>query len=178
MASIVEELRVLVVGDSPLARAGLASLLSNQPGCEVIGQVSGAELADMLDVYRPDALIWDLGWEPAQSLERLAEMGGRADNPPHSTPPVLALLADESRAAEAVNAGAHGLLFQDADGDTLLAALNAVMRGLMVLHPTLAQAAAPMPNREPQLPAESLTPRELEVMALLAEGLPNKTIAR
>src|SRR5262245_57736086 len=82
MASIVEDLRVLVVGDSPLARAGLAALLSSQPGCEVIGQVSGAELTDLLDVYRPDALIWDLGWEPAQSLERLSEMG----TPPQPAP--------------------------------------------------------------------------------------------
>src|SRR5262249_39915211 len=85
MPSTIEDLRVLVVGDSPLARAGLAALLSNQPGCEVIGQVSGAELADLLDVYRPDALIWDLGWEPAQSLERLTEMGNPTPQPPPHT---------------------------------------------------------------------------------------------
>ena len=86
MPITLEDLRVLVVGDSPLARAGLAALLTNQPGCDVIGQVSGAELLDMFDLFRPDALIWDLGWEPAQSLERLTEIAGRADQPNPQSP--------------------------------------------------------------------------------------------
>jgi DNA-binding NarL/FixJ family response regulator len=65
---------VLIVADDPLARAGLATLLSQQPGCTVTGQVDGGtDLSAALDVYRPEVVVWDLGWEPTLSLERLTD---------------------------------------------------------------------------------------------------------
>ena len=76
MPSLTNDLRVLVVASSPLARAGLTALLDGAPGLDLVGQTAGeAELADALDVYRPDALIWDMGWEPLQTLDRLDEVG-------------------------------------------------------------------------------------------------------
>ena len=57
---IMNECRVLIVADDPLARAGLAAIL--QDGCSVVGQAAGDDLS--LDVYRPDVLVWDLGWAP------------------------------------------------------------------------------------------------------------------
>ena len=78
----MSDIRVLIVADDPLARAGLAALLADQPGCSVLGQVAeDTDLPAALDVYRPEVVVWDLGWEPApdsdshpSSLERLAEL--------------------------------------------------------------------------------------------------------
>jgi len=170
----VSELRVLIVAEDTLARAGLAALLAEQPGCLVVGQVAeDADLQAALDVYRPDVLLWDLGWPDSSStgLERLAELGD-------ADPPVVALVSDATHAPQTQVAGARGLLTRDSSAEHLVAALTAVAQGLVVLDPSL---AAPMlAAREPSSPSpvEELTPRELEVLALLAEGLPNKAIAR
>jgi DNA-binding NarL/FixJ family response regulator len=165
------DLRILIVGDNPLARTGLAALLAGEAGIAVVGQVAGGDdLPEDLDLYKPDILVWDLGWEPSSALDHLADLKD-------SGPPVVALLTETDHAADAWNAGAVGLLLRDTDPEQLLAALDAVSQGLAVLDP---QLAAALPRSEPptQPPAETLTPRELEVLQLLAEGLPNKTIAR
>jgi len=69
------DLRVLIVADNLLARAGLAALLADQASVRVVGQVAGGEtLVDDLDTYRPDALVWDFGWEPGAAHEQLSEL--------------------------------------------------------------------------------------------------------
>src|SRR4030042_1726858 len=105
----MSDLRVLIVADDPLARAGLAALLSAQPGCVVVGQAAeGDDLSSTLDVYRPQVVAWDLGWEraPAARVERLATLA-------EAGVPLVALLPDESQAVEAYMAGARGLLPRD-----------------------------------------------------------------
>ena len=72
-SSAHDDLRVLVVAGDPLARAGLATLLANQPGCEVVGQAAGdADLPDALAFYRPDVLVWVLGCAPSRALDALS----------------------------------------------------------------------------------------------------------
>jgi len=165
------DLRVLVVADDPLARAGLAALLVSQPGCTVAAQVSGeADPIAMLELYNPDVVVWDLGWDPALALERLADLR-------EAGPPVVALLPDGTYAAEARTSGAIGLLLRDSGAPGLVAALMAVARGLVVLDPELAAAAPPAGDRMPAPTIGDLTPREMEVLRLLAEGLTNKSIA-
>src|SRR4029450_12724052 len=76
------DLRVLIVADDPLARAGLATLLTHQPACSVVGQMAAhADVLTGLRHYQPDVVLWDLGWEPTPGpteaptgLERLAEV--------------------------------------------------------------------------------------------------------
>ncbi len=165
------DLRVLIIASDPLTRAGLAALLADQAGYNVNGQISEDTDLDMaLDVYRPDVVVWDLGWTPAPALERLADLEEDA-------PPVVALLPDEATAAEAWAAGARGLLPRDVALESLVAALAAVVQGLVVLAPGLAGALQPSGELAPAPLAEELTPRERQVLHLLAEGLSNKAIA-
>ncbi|HKZ50710.1 MAG TPA: response regulator transcription factor, partial [Dehalococcoidia bacterium] len=85
---------------------------------------------------------------------------------------------DNAQAAEAWASGAQGLLLRDVDAAILLTALRAVSQGLVVLASELAAAVPPARARGAMPLAEELTPRELEVLQLLAEGLPNKSIAQ
>ena len=168
-----ESVRVLVVAEDPLVRAGLATLLASQPGCVIAGQVAvDVELTNAAQVYRPDVVVWDLGSNPTRALER-------ANSIRDVRVPVVALLPDETDAAEAWACGARGLLLRTAPAENLAAALAAAAQGLAVIDPAFAALLLPAArDQSPALPIEELTPRELEVLRLMAEGQSNKTIAR
>jgi DNA-binding NarL/FixJ family response regulator len=172
----IELLRVLVVAGNPLARAGLAALLADGPGFAVVGQVALEDsLESAIDVHRPDVIVCDLGYDAPKAAERLHDA---ADGPV-----VLALVSDAAAAAEAApalfGAGVRGVLAQDTDGAGLAAALRAIAHGLTVFGPEIALALLPRTGVNAEAGAEvGFTPREREVLALVAEGLPNKQIAR
>jgi two-component system nitrate/nitrite response regulator NarL len=163
-------LRLLIVADDPLARTGLATLLSDQPDCTISGQVpGGADLSAALDVYRPDVVVWDLGWDPALSLERLPEITDDGT-------PVVALLPDETHVTDAWISGVRGLLLREVTAARLVGAVRAVAEGLIVIDPMLADVLRPPRDLPPSPLIEQLTPRELEVLQLLVRGLYNKSI--
>jgi DNA-binding NarL/FixJ family response regulator len=179
---MADDVRVLIVADDPLVRAGLAGLLTDEAGCQVVGRAAGSDdLPSAVDTYRPDVVLWDLGWNPGPALEGLAETA-----PPMAS--LVLLLPDEVHAAAAWSAGARGLLRRDVEPARLAAGLAAATHGLGVLDPTFIPAVAPVtPDDGTARPGgihssfalvEELTPRELEVLRWMAEGLPNKTIAR
>ncbi len=162
------DLNVLIVAENPLARMGLAALLNGQPGIAICGQTAGGrDLADEIDLYRPNVLIWDWGWETQP--DRLRDVRDEL--------PVLALLNNGAQAGDAWSAGARGMLIHDTDSESLAAAVTALDQGLVVVDPALATALFPNNSASSNAPVEALTPREMEVLQLLAEGLPNKIIA-
>ena len=162
------DLRVVVVAADPLARGGLAALLGAEPGLIVSSQLSADDGLDGLrDVA--DAVLLDLGAGPRPSPAAV-------ESAARSGLPVLVLVQDEDDAVEAVAAGARGVLFRDAGRERLVSALRAMREGLLALDPGLA-ALVPRPRPAPAGLVEPLTPREMEVLQLLAQGLTNKTIA-
>jgi DNA-binding NarL/FixJ family response regulator len=163
--------RILVVAVESLARAGLAAVLDGRPGVQVVGQCSPfGELDSMLGATRPEALVWDLGWDPDPQLEMLA---GRAAD----LPPAVVLLPSAELFLEARRAGAQALLSRGADGEMLALAAQCARRGLLLIDPALEASQPPETPREVRPAGGELTARELEVLRLVAEGLANKAIA-
>jgi DNA-binding NarL/FixJ family response regulator len=158
----VPPLRVLVVSDDPLARAGIVARLAGRDELEVVGERGGAEAAAE-EGLAPEVVLWDAGPGPA------GDHGA-----PDAGAPLVALVADDTAAADALRAGARAVLARGAQADAVAAALAAVARGLTVLDPAVA-AGFVRPRED--APAEGLTSREAEVLGLLAEGLSNKGIA-
>jgi two-component system nitrate/nitrite response regulator NarL len=166
--------RIVVVGDDPLARSGLAALLASETGIVVVAQsVPGEDAAAAVAQDDPDVILWDLGPRPEIPLDPPGAPG-------EDGAPLLALIPDEGSAAEALAAGARGFLYRDTDAARLAAGLVAVARGLIVLDEALSpvllrphDAATPS---DLDGPVEPLTPREVEVLQLLSQGLSNKLI--
>ena len=178
MIASLQDLRLLVIADDPLARAGLAALLAAQPGCQVVGQAaSDVDWLAEIDTARPDVVVWDFGWTPESGINRLADLRD-------SLPPVLALLPEHdsaaNEAAQAWRAGASGLLPRIADPLTIIAAAQSLAQGLIALDrdaaAELLQPASPEQANDTLV--ETLTPREIEVLQLLAEGMTNRAIAQ
>ncbi|WP_163994122.1 response regulator transcription factor [Pyxidicoccus caerfyrddinensis] len=165
-------LRLALVAEDPLARGALSRALSDQGG-ELLLVASGTQTElESAAGEAPDVVLWDTGL-------RLPEHDARVE-PPDLGAPVLALVADEAAGEVALTAGARGLLFRDVGPAPLVAALLAVARGLTVFDPGLSEvrAAPRAATSATSTPGpDSLTPREREVLALLAEGLSNKAIA-
>lgn len=164
-------LKIHVVADDPLARAAIVMSLVESPDCTITGQSDSERLAaeypDDLSRLPADVILWDLGWEATDP------------NPDWLDPrmPVVALLADERHAAEVWNGGVRVLLQRNSEAETLLEGARAARRGLIVLDPSLAGPLLPPANPADGVSVEELTPREWQVLQLLAEGLTNKGIA-
>lgn len=170
-------IRVFIVAASPLARAGLENLLAARE-VEVVASSGTIEaLAEMLADAAPDVVLVDSSGEPFdQTLEWILASGLASDLS-------VVMLGDGMTpiaSAEALRAGIRAALPGDISPDQLVATLQAVANGLVVLHPSQTNEGLPAGSSPPRALdelAESLTRREVEVLQMLAAGLSNKEIA-
>jgi DNA-binding NarL/FixJ family response regulator len=163
-----------------VVRAGLESIVRSSPNHEVVGSVANpAALPAQIEALQPDVVLIDVERGDESPAPRLLSLGGAAD-----TPAIVLLAAEPDGAvlAEALRLGARGVLPREASAEEILAAVEAAATGLVVLHPEGGQILLPLlsalTRRPPDTLTEPLTPREIEVLGMLAEGAGNKIIAR
>jgi NarL family two-component system response regulator LiaR len=165
-------IRVVVVDDHWVVRQGLRLFLDQQDGIRVVGEAAdGEEALERVDVLRPDVVLMDLLMPRVGGVEATRRIRERF---PRVEVVVLTTVVDGEAVIGAIAAGATGYLLKDSGGDALVTAVRAAAEGRVELSPEAARrlATAIRPRRA----AEPLTPREREVLGLLAEGLANKEI--
>ena len=173
-------LRILVIDDHTLFREGLEGLLTRR-GIDVVGAVGdgtvGIELAEQL---RPDVILLDMRMPKIDGLSVLRKLLQAGLDMPMV---MLTTSTDEHDLVEALRSGARGYLLKDMEPDALVDALTEVVAGETVVAPDLTPILAKVVqgNSSPvdrTSPFDELTPRETEILGLLAEGQSNKVIAR
>ena len=171
-------IRVVLVDDQALFRAGIRMLLASQPDIDVVGEAGdGREAIELVRATRPDVVLMDIRMPVMDGLTATAEILTQPD------PPRIVMLTTfdlDEAAARAIRQGASGFLLKDADPEFLLAAIRTVHSGSSVIAASATRelfahfAEAPKP-----VPAQfaALTDREREIFALAARGLSNSEIA-
>jgi DNA-binding NarL/FixJ family response regulator len=169
-------MKVVVADDQTAVREGLVTILGLMPGIEVVGQAAnGAEAIELADLFAPDVVLMDLNMPRVDGVEATARI---RESHPGTQVVVLTTYADDESIMKALAAGALGYLTKNASRDDIRRALESAAAGHAHLdpaaHATVLQAASRPRNVEPP---DGLTPREAEVLGLVAEGLSNREIA-
>lgn len=167
-------IRVMVADDHGVVRAGLAQLLATFPDIELVGSASnGEEAVSLCSARAPDVVLMDLEMPVLDGIEATKRI--RAAQPDVAVV-VLTSFSDRERIMSALDAGAAGYLLKDAEPQALARAIEAAARGETPLDPKAARALLSARRAAPL--ADGLSDREREVLAMVAEGLPNKLIAQ
>ena len=175
--SVDRSIHILIADDHPVVRDGLRSMLSTQPDFQVVGEaVNGVEAVQLAARLKPDVILLDLEMPDLDGVSVLTQV--RATDPQARVIIVTAYDTDE-RILQAVVAGAQGYLLKGAPREEIFRAIRVVYEGGSLLQPIVASKLMRHLSHQASQSAdmESLTPRELEVLCLLAQGKSNKQIA-
>ena len=177
-------IRILVVDDHTLFRRGLTALLSRDAQFQVVGDAADAgEAQRRAAALQPDLILLDNHLPGVHGVDALPALREAA---PAARVLMLTISEDERDLAAALRGGACGYLLKTMEGDALAAAIRRAMRGENVIADDMTgklvaafqAAAAPPPEAAPPAPGEALSPREREIVRLIARGASNKEIGR
>jgi len=173
----VEPITVLIVDDHAVVRRGLRSFLQSEGDIEVVGEAAdGAEAIARAQALRPQVVLMDL---VMPGMDGIAAIRQVIQASPGSRVLVLTSFSDDDKVLPSIKAGATGYLLKDVPAEDLGRAIRSVARGEFLLHPGVAGTVLGDLRTDRTAPSSGagLTPRETEVLILLAEGYSNKEIA-
>ncbi len=200
-ASPSRPVRIMITDDHALVRDGLRSMLEDEPGLEVVGEASnGLEALELCRSLKPDLMLMDVRMPEMDGLEATRAIKGEF---PSTSVLMVTMHENPDYLMEALSAGAAGYILKGASGDKLVDAINRTIMGESPLNeelaarllrrladkaetereesaqqPPPASPAQPQRRQEVPLALEALTPRETEVLGLLAQGQSNPKIAQ
>ena len=167
-------IRVVIADDHGVVRGGLTQLLATLDDVELVGAAAnGVEAVAVCGEEHPDVVLMDLEMPEMDGIEATRRI---REAQPEVAVVILTSFSDRERILRALDAGAAGYLLKDAESDELARSIRAAARGDAPLDPKAAREL--LSARAPGSPLESLSPREREVLVMVAEGMPNKLIAR
>jgi DNA-binding NarL/FixJ family response regulator len=174
----LETLRILIAEDHPLFRKGVISLLSSEPGFEVVGEAkTGEEAVVRAADLQPDVVLMDLQMPEVNGIEATRRI---LQESPSVRVLVVTLFEDEDSVFMALRAGARGYVLKDSDEEEMVLSIRAVGKGEAIFSPAIATRvlaffAASPPGGVPPQAFPTLTERE--ILNLIAQGYPNPSIA-
>lgn len=174
---MADPIRILIADDHAIVRSGLRALMETVDGIDVIGEAAdGQEAVKRVLGHRPDVVLMDLEMPVLDGIQAIGQIVEQA---PATRILVLTSFATDDRVFPAMKAGALGYLLKDSEPEALIEAIRQVHRGESSLHPKIARKLIQELSRPAAQPptADPLTPREVEVLQLIAQGLGNQEIA-
>ncbi len=177
MTVATRAVRVLIVDDQTLFRAGLSRLLNEDPRVEVVGQAAdGVDAAKLASKHKPDVVLMDLKMPKLDGIEATRQI---IEADPAVKVLILTTFETDSQVIQALKAGASGYVLKDSSADAIVSSIVAVMSGERVMASAVANRVLEMltGTTTPKEFYDGLTNREIEILKLLANGMANKQIA-